>query len=137
VIAAVAPITEYVRLVLFGSSILYAGEVVVFAVALASSILVLWISGPIAITGMISVLRRISGRVAPLEAWRQATVGGLWPLPYCSGLGAALWIIYSLGDFGGWPSDFIFGAIGNLIGSWLAINLIVKWSAVWKNQNEN
>ena len=126
-IALIAPVFEYVRFILFSRSILYWGVVMAFAAVFAVSIPILWFLGFRVIMFVSAIVHFAFGGPTTRADWQQATFGGLWPLPYGCALGVAMWLIYSLGHFGGWPDDVIFGTLGNLVGAWLYLTIFRRW----------
>jgi hypothetical protein len=103
----------------------------VAAVALIALIVlaaVLWIWG-------IDLLRLLLALVGSLLSWRVAddswgaAVGrSIARLPYAALAGAATWIIYSAGRFGGWPGDVVVGTVAWLIGigcAWPLLRAII------------
>jgi hypothetical protein len=126
-IALIAPVFEYVRFILFSGSILYAGVVIVFAFIFAVSVPALWFLGFRVIMFVSAVFHFVFGGTTTRAEWQQATFSGLWPLPYGCALGVVIWLSYSLGSFGGWPSDVVFGTLANLVGAWLYLTIFWRW----------
>jgi hypothetical protein len=126
-IALIAPVIEYARFIFFSGSILYEGIVTVFAFIFAVSIPALWFLGFHVIIFLSAVFHFVFGGSTTRAEWQQATFSGLWPLPYGCALGVVIWLIYSLGHFGGWPSDVVFGTLANLVGAWLYLTIFRRW----------
>lgn len=126
-IAFIAPVVEYARFILFSGSILYEGIVTVFAFIFAVSILTLWFFGFRLLMFVSAGFHLLFGGSTTRGAWQQATLSGLWPLPYGCALGVVIWLIYSLGHFGGWPDDVILGTLANLLGAWLYLTIFRQW----------
>ncbi len=74
-----------------------------------------------------TILHAVFGRSVPRALWHEATFSALWTLPIAAALGVATWLVYSIGEFGGWPDDVIFGAFGNLIGAWCCCTVFWNW----------
>lgn len=64
---------------------------------------------------------------ADKRLWEERTVKALWAMPYAAAAGAATWLVYSFGRFGGWPDDVIFGAIGIVIGAFCCMPILAAW----------
>ena len=136
-IALIAPVFEYVRFILFSGSLLYAGVVIGVAFIFIVSITALWFLGFRVILSISAVFHFMLGGSTTRAEWQQATFGGLWPLPYGCALGAVIWLTYSLGRFGGWPSDVIFGTLANLIGAWLYLTIFRRWFILRRSTSQH
>jgi len=126
-IALIAPAFEYVRFILFSTSILYREVVIAWAIILAVSIPALWFLGFWVIMFVSALFHFVFGGSTTRAEWQQATFSGLAPLPYGCALGVVIWLTYSLFHFGGWPSDVIFGTLANLVGAWLYLSIFRRW----------
>jgi hypothetical protein len=136
-IALIAPVFEFVRFILFSHSILYAGVVIAFAFIFAVSIPALWFLGFRVIMVVSAVFHFVFGGSTTRAEWQQATFSGLWPLPYGCALGVVIWLTYSLGHFGGWPSDVIFGTLANLVGAWLYLTIFRRWFILRRSTSQH
>jgi hypothetical protein len=97
---------------------------VVGLVALITVVTALWIWGFDVLRVLIALVGSLlSWRVAD-ESWGAAVGRSIARLPYAALAGAATWIIYSAGRFGGWPGDVVFGAVAWLLGAWSAWPLL-------------
>lgn len=126
-IASIAPVFEYIRFILFGGSILYLSVIIVFACIFAVSVPVLWLLGFRIIMFVSAIFHFVFGGSTSREDWQRATIISLWSLPYGCAVGVVLWLTYSLGHFGGWPSDVIFGTLANFVGASLYLPIIRRW----------
>jgi len=77
-----------------------------------------------------NLVRLVVARRVPVAVWQRETTFALWPLPYAALAGSATWLIDSFGNFGGWPSDVVFGAIGNAIGAVCYLSILIRWFRV-------
>jgi hypothetical protein len=135
-IGAVAPGYEYVRFLHGGlQNRAWAGDMGGFFVilALAGSLALFvaiaagWCLGYPAIRLVAHIIRRAFAKNVPVESWNNVTDRSLAVLPYAAVLGVLTWLVYSIGRFGGWPGDVIFGTVGNLIGAWCYLTLGAGW----------
>jgi hypothetical protein len=126
IIALIAPVFEYVRFILFGKCIPYGGVIIGTALLFAAFIPVLWFLGFQVIMSVSAGFHFVFGGSTTRAEWQQATWAGLWPWPYACALGVVIWIVYSLGRFGG-PADLIFGMLGNLVGAWMYLSIFRRW----------
>ena len=62
-----------------------------------------------------------------ISDWQEATSKSLYMLPYLSLLGSTLWLVYTIGQFGGWPGDVIFGSLANILGAWCYLTIFYNW----------
>ena len=141
-IGIAAPLVEYVGLWGVGLRAAYDDDVfvgefyidalIMGAVALSVLSLAAWFCTYPAIRLASMFVRVLVARRVPLAKWQKTTDGALWTLPYAAMLGVITWSIYSSGNFGGWPDDVIFGAIGNVIGAWCYLTIFVAWFRVWR-----
>jgi len=93
----------------------------------ASAITVIWFLGYPVLLVIAHIARWIAAPRTSPDAWVLATDRALLIAPYAAGLGVVTWLVYSIGGFGGWPDDVIFGTVGNVIGAWLYVSLFLGW----------
>ena len=96
---------------------------------------VLFVGWTLLYPAILAASRTVRTLIAPSVSeshWDQATAGALWILPYAAVLGAATWIIYSMGGFGGWPADVVFGTVAHVIAAWFYLSLLAAWFKLWK-----
>jgi hypothetical protein len=127
-IGLLGPTYEYFRFLVTQRDALYYDVVVLLGfLALAVSVLLIWFFGLPTIQLASTILHALFGRRLPSAQWQEATFLALWPLPIATMLGVVTWFVYSVGEFGGWPDDVIFGTIANLIGAWCYCTIFWSW----------
>jgi hypothetical protein len=133
-ISLVAPLVEWVRFAAGQGNPFHPGEtafgdiVVVGGLPiLAVAFAIFWANGFHVLNATFTVIRFLVGRRISHGAWEDRTWRAFWVLPWGASAGVALWLTYSLGGFGGWPSDVIFGALAHLIGACCYGNLLLAW----------
>jgi len=70
------------------------------------------------------------GRRTSWPRWRDASLKSLRTLPWASAAGAALWLVYALGPFRGWPGDAIMGSLANVVGAVVYGSILLAWHRV-------
>jgi hypothetical protein len=144
-IGAVAPGYEYARFlaegVYFGAWYGQLGGFFIIkalagGLALGASLVAFWFLGYPAVQVVTRLVRWICAEHVPADAWDGVTHRCLRRLPVAAGLGALTWLVYSLGEFGGWPGDVVFGVIGNLIGAGCYLPLLIGWSRIYQKARE-
>ncbi len=134
VLGSWAPLIEYIHLI--GSprlSDFWIVHVILGGLAFVVGVACLWALGLPAILLASWLVHSLVGGDVSWRIWRARTALALWPLPYAAVLGAGVWLVYSLGHYGGWPGDMVFGTIGNLIGAWCYGSILLAWGRLlWK-----
>jgi hypothetical protein len=125
-ISSLALLAEYLRL-LGSPSLFWAVEVLLSSLALAVGIPVLWALSFPAIQLAALLVHALVGCGVSRRTWQARTALALWPLPYAATFGVSVWLVYSLGRFGGWPDDVVFGTLGNAIGAWCFGTILIAW----------
>lgn len=123
---SLALLAEYIRL-LASPGLFWHCEVLLSSLALAVGIPALWVLSFPAIQTAALLAHALVGGGVSRRAWLACTAVALWPLPYAAALGTSVWLVYSLGHFGGWPDDLVFGIIGNAIGAWCYGVILIAW----------
>lgn len=97
--------------------------------ALAVLLILGWLTLPLLIEAIAGLVRAVFAPHVPRWAWDEATEKAMAVLPGTVTVGVLMWLVYSIGGFGGWPDDVIFGTLGHLTGAWCYFTLIAGW---WK-----
>ncbi len=133
-IGSLALLVEYIRL-LGSPGLFWVVEVCFSGLALAVGIPVLWALSFPAIQTTALLVHALVGRGVSRRTWEARTALALWPLFYAAALGVSVWLVYSLGHFGGWPDDLVFGTIGNAIGACGYGTILIAWGRLlWHRQ---
>lgn len=140
-IGAVAPTYELSRFIVDGlQRRSWSGELGGFfvisalagGIALLFSVVALWFGGHLVLRLVAHGVHAAFASRASLEAWDGVMDRSLGVLPWAAALGVVTWLVYSIGDFGGWPGDVVFGTIGNLLGAWCYVPLLFGWFRLWR-----
>jgi hypothetical protein len=91
-----------------------------------------WYLGYPAIRFVSRIICCVFAPKVPVELWDSVTDRSLVVLPAAATLGALTWLVYSIGRFGGWPDDVVFGTVANLIGAWCCLTLLTGWLKLWR-----
>lgn len=96
-------------------------------VALVLGFALVWFVGYPAVLYVAHLVRRFVAPRVSVEVWLGVVDRALRVAPLAAALGVVTWLVYSLGNFGGWPGDFVFGVIGNLLGASVYGPILVGW----------
>jgi hypothetical protein len=96
-------------------------------ITLALTFYIAWRFGYRCIMYLTHLTQEVLAPSVSRSEWDRVT-NRLWiVLPYASGCGVLTWLVYSIGNFGGWPDDMIFGIVGNVIGAACYLPLLFGW----------
>jgi hypothetical protein len=96
-------------------------------VALVLGFTLVWFIGYPLLLYVAHMLRVVVAPRVSAEDWLGVIDRALRIAPFVAALGVVTWLVYSLGNFGGWPGDVVFGVIGNLLGALVYGPMLVGW----------
>lgn len=127
-IGLLAPGYEYFMYVLTSSGALFYRVGVMFGlIGFLLFVPLVWFFGLAVIQLVSTIFHAVFGRGVPCALWHEAVFTSLWTLPIAAVLGVVTWLVYSLGEFGGWPDDVVFGTVANVIGAWCYCTIFWSW----------
>ncbi len=131
VIGALAPAFSLARFAVTDyGDMFYSASLVLGISGLAIALAFGWFLGLKCLLLGARLLHYLFGQGCAIESWNDALYRSVLILPYAAAGGGITWLVYSLGGFGGWPDDVIFGCIANIIGALVYIPLLVRWRMV-------
>jgi len=96
-------------------------------VALVLGFAAVWFIGYPLLLYVAHVTRSFLAPRVSVEVWLGVVDRALRVAPFAAALGVVTWLVYSLGSFGGWPGDVVFGTIGNLLGASVYGPILLGW----------
>lgn len=96
-------------------------------VALVLGFALVWFCGYPLLLYVAHLVRGVFAPRVSVEIWMAVLDRALRVAPIAAALGVVTWLVYSLGNFPGWPGDVVFGTIGNLLGALVYGPLLLGW----------
>ncbi len=136
-ICLLAPLHEYIHYVVEGNDLFYRVGVLFGGISLSLSIPIAWFLAYPCLMLLFELCRRILACQVSADEWKRVVAESLWSLPWGAILGVVTWFVYSIGNFGGWPEDIIFGVIGNAVGAFCYLSIFVPLYRIWRKGRHN
>lgn len=115
------------------SDLLHVSAITILSTILIFLFIYLWAFGFKLILLVSKLAHIIFSSDTSFHKWQEATISSLNILPLMSFLSIILWLLYSLGNFGGWPDDLVFGVIANIFGAICYLNIFRSWFLLCKS----